>query len=243
MITGFSTGCLYKLDINVYQRIKLYSQLGADALEIMFNDSNQLENFQTSKEIVSDIEKYKFVSLHAPNDKNSKYNFSLQSKKMIEKLKFLCETFEVSGIVFHPNTIESLSVLERSGLPILLENMDIRNHIGIDPEYFEKIKNNYDFGFVLDFQHVFENDPLMESVKDFIQVMGDKLRHIHLSGQTDFSNHYPSSLAANREEIKKSFSAKIQVPIILEGVLEKDMSKDVSKILLRELEFVGSFEK
>ena len=243
MNTGFSTGCLYKLDIDVYERIKLYNQLGASALEIMFNDPGQMDNFKASKEVVRDIEKFEFVSLHAPNDKNSKYNLTLQSKRMIEKLKYLCGEFEVSGIVFHPNTIENFSVLEKSGLPILLENMDSRNQVGITPEYFEKIKNNYDFRFVLDLQHVYENDSSMELVQDYIQAMGNRLKHLHLSGQTDFSGHYPTYFSSNKEAIENVLSIGINIPKISEGVLERDMSKNVSEILSEELEFISSFEK
>jgi len=72
-----------------------------------------------------------------------------------------------------------------------------------------ELKKIYDefsnFGFVLDVQHAYENDPTGKLAIEAAEMMGSRLRHLHVSGQKQrpegLSRHSFLYEADNREEI------------------------------------------
>lgn len=145
-----------------------------------------------------------------------RYQDSRETKNIIEKLRSLSKEIPIEGIVLHPDTIDDFEILEQSGLPFLIENMDRRKSYGTHPEHFRILKEKYTFGFVLDIQHAYEHDPSMQLAKELIEIMGDRLQHMHISGHTTSEIHVPTHYAENKEAITEILKIGITVPKILE---------------------------
>lgn len=235
---GFTTGSLYRSEIPFDEVIKLYYSLGADAIELSFATPNQLFDYQLSEQSAEDIKKFTSISIHAPW-KEVRYDDNPNTNRIIEKLRLLCNKFPVRGIVLHPNIIDNFEMLDQSGLPFLLENMDRRKSYGIHPEQFRELKKKYNFGFVLDVEHAYEHDPSMQLAREFIDVMGDRLKHMHISGCNESEIHTSTYCAVNKEAVTEILKLGLSVPKILEGVLLEEAQDSIKK----ELAYVRSFEK
>lgn len=235
---GFTTGCLKDSGMSICDIADFYSSVGADAIELSFATPKELMGFELSDKVLKSLERYKHISIHAPW-KECRYRVSADTDKMINKLKQLHGKINSSGIIFHPDTIELFGRLEKSGLPVLMENMDHRKGFGTRPEHIKDIKDNYNFGFVLDLQQVYEHDPSMRMAKEFIDVMGYRLKHLHVSGQNGSNNHFPVYAAENRENITKILELGLCVPKIAEGILIGDIKKSASE----ELSFLRGYER
>jgi len=234
---GFTTGCLYRSDIPFEERIRLYHSLGADAVELSFATPDELLRYSLSGQGEGDIKKYASISIHAPW-KEVRYDSGRAADDMIEKLRYLCERLPVNGIVLHPDTIGDFKKLDESGLPFLLENMDKRKKYGTHPEEFEELRARYNFGFVLDTQHAYEHDLTMQLARELIEVMGDRLKHMHVSGHTESEIHVPAHLAANKGAVTEILELGVGVPKILEGILLKDIEETIKN----ELRYVRNHE-
>lgn len=221
-----------KRGITFGEVVKLYLSLGATAIEINWGlkDYKKFIELELSDETIKDIKKFKYISVHAPKVLND---------EVIEKLKYFCDKLPVDGIVVHPDVIEDFDKLEKLDLPILFENMDINKKMGIMPKEFKKLKKKHKFGFVLDLQHVYEHDPTMKLTDDFIKVMGNRLKHMHVSGCTKEKHHISIHLSENKEAITKILKLGIDVPKIAEGPVFGDIEKTVKN----EIEYIKSFEK
>jgi len=234
---GFSTGCLYGTALDLFKRAEIYKGLGADAIELSFAEPKQVTGFELTPKLIAKIDEFDFVTIHAPWI-NTTYNS--RSKDLFEKLGELTESLQANGVVFHPDIVEpDLSVLAKSGLPVLIENMDKRKEVGISPVYFQAQRDDYGFGFVLDLQHVYEHDMTMRYAEKLIDAMGDNLSHMHVSGQKNKKRHYPTFFSGNVRAIAKILERGIEVPKILEGIIT---GQDMDTVR-QELAFVRSYEK
>ncbi len=235
---GFTTGCLYRTPITFNERIKLYSRLGADAIELSFPTFKDLNQYELTNETKLLLNQFKTVTIHAPW-KESRYNNNKETRNAIRKLTHLHNNLQTQGIVLHPDTIDNYEILVSTKLPFLLENMDERKKTATYPEHIQKLKDKYAFGFVLDLQHAYEHDPTMQLAQELIDVMGDRLHHLHVSGHSKKEIHVPTHLADNRQAIEKILQLKLKVPKILEGILLENIPKTIAK----ELEYVRKFEQ
>jgi len=231
---GFSTGCLYKTKMPLELRAEFYKDAGATAIEVSFGTPEKLENLRLTDSFIDKLNYFNFISIHAPSI-GLTYNSNGSSEKIFEKLRYLNNNLPIKGIVIHPDIIEDFSCLEDSGLPFLLENLNRAKRKGKYVSEFEGY-NNLPFGYVLDVQHVYENDPTMETGKDFLKTMGSRLNYLHVSGENESSNHSPIYESNNMPEIEKMLSL-CNSPMILEGVFSK-LSLDNA---VREVEFMRSF--
>jgi endonuclease IV len=231
---GFSTGCLYKLGFPCNEMLKAYSSFSVDAVELSFSRADTLTKFNPSKYFINQVKAYNYISIHA-SWREIRYGKNEETKNVISKLTELCDNLNIAGIVIHPDSVDDFSILEKSSLPFLMENMDIRKKFGFKPEEFETLKKDYSFGFVLDTEHAYEHDSSMKLAEELINTMGDRLRHLHVSGQ-DFKSKYHSLVykADNKSEISKILRKSSDVPWILEGVLSQNFEEEIKK----ELEFL-----
>jgi len=229
---GFSTGCLYKAGVKVEDAIKLYHSLGANAIEISFGHLPELSKFNLTQEIIKDVKKYDFVSLHAPWD--IRYGNNEKTQKIISKLGFFSKNFGAEGIVVHPDSVDSFSILEESGFLFLMENMDSRKKFGTHPDAFERLKEGYRFGFVLDVKHAEDHDYSMKLSKSFLDVMGNRLNHFHVSGTDCNKKHMPTYAARNKDSIADVLNLRKNVPRISEGIISSDIEQTISE----ELDFL-----
>ncbi len=233
---GFSTGCMYKSSLMLENIISFYSHIGADALEISFGEAGELRTFHLDEGLLATINSFSYVSIHAPL-KGIKYGDNDFSRLAIRKLGGLCDKLPVQGIVVHPETVDDFKVLEESGLPFLIENMDKRKTRGILAAEFTAYSMLYKFGFVLDLKHVYEHDPTMALAADFVNAMGDRLKELHVSGHDSSSNHAMLHTAQNREAIAEAIGLCTDVPIIIESVF--DVPNAVTA--RRELDYIRQY--
>ncbi|MBR9706131.1 hypothetical protein GOV14_03795 [Candidatus Pacearchaeota archaeon] len=234
---GFTTGCLFKSSIPFNERINWYNFFGADAIELSFATPDELLSYELTPDIKKGLESFDCITVHAPW-KQMRYDSDTTTTKVLEKLKVLDEQIPISGMVVHPDTIYVHKRLENSKLPFLLENMDKRKKRGIQPEEFEKWNKDYGFGYVLDLQHVYEHDPSMSLTNEFLDVMGDRLAHMHVSGENSEYIHVPVYLADNKQAIEKVLKLDFKVPKILEGIL----TGHIDLVAKNELELVRSYD-
>ena len=235
---GFSTGCVYKLNLGIDKAVELYSSFGADAIELSFLSVIELLNFRLPREFVDNTEKYDYLSVHAPC-KEIRYKKDYITYKCLGKLKELSYYLKVNNVVVHSDVVDDFSVFEDFNLPFSIENMDKRNKNGISLKEFEKLKEDYEFGFVLDLQHAYEHDNSMRLCYDLIEVMGKRLNEMHASGCNGNKNHNPVYSSENKDKITDILNLNLKVPRILEGVLSDNFKEEIQK----ELELVRSYEK
>ena len=117
--------------------------------------------------------------------------------------------------------------------------MDRRKSYGTHPDQFRVLKRKYNFGFVLDVEHAYEHDSSMKLAREFVEVMGDRLKHMHVSGFRESEIHVPTYFAVNKKEITEVLKMGLSVPKILEGILLEDIPNSI----MEELEYIRRFEK
>ena len=235
---GFSTGSLHRSGVPFDERIRKYHSFGADAIELGFATPDALFSYQLTDQSRKDITKFNTVSIHAPW-KELRYGSDEGTRKVVDKLRYLCDELPITGLVLHPDRIDDFKMLDKSGLPFLLENMDIRKTSATHPEEFREFAKRYRFEFVLDVQHVYEHDHSMGLASEFIELMGNRLKHMHVSGNSSSEIHVPVFQSENREEILKVLKLGLNVPKIFEGIVLENVDDTIKK----ELSYVGSFER
>ncbi|UCH02010.1 MAG: hypothetical protein JSV20_09385 [Candidatus Bathyarchaeota archaeon] len=235
---GFSTACLWRLNIPFYEKIKCFSSFGANALELCYVTPTELNEFKLTSEMIADIKKFDYISIHAPF-KEVRYKRDVTTKNIIEKLCLFCEQLSIQGIVIHPDITDDFKYLEKSGLPFLVENMDYRKKFGKTPEHFRGLIKEYNFGFVLDTQHAYENDATMKLGIELISIMGDRLKELHVSGRTQSEIHSLVHASDNRDLIQQALKLCIGVPKIVEGYFS---SGNIRQSASNELKFMRKFE-
>ncbi|MFH1065319.1 MAG: hypothetical protein V1734_02325 [Nanoarchaeota archaeon] len=215
---GFSTGAMHMSYFPIEERAKVFRQAGANAIELSFGTFCALKDFNLTDGLLETLSKYDLATIHAPWTQGVRYDKN--SKEVINKLKEICSEISgsgknVYGVVVHPNTIDDYSLLEKSGLPFLIENMDSKARCGTRPNEFEKLKKDYNFGFVLDLQHAYVHDPSMQLAHELMEVMGERIKEFHVSGQLKEDTHVLLHQADNSNMIRGML--RNDIPIILEG--------------------------
>lgn len=131
-------------------------------------------------------------------------------------------------LVVHPDIIEdwdNLANINRylRGMITVEFPMDKDKNTGKTLKELTDIRDKYDFQFVLDVQHVYELDPTGELAIEAAKIMGNRLSHLHVSGQKQtaegLSRHSFLHQADNRGTIQRVLGhpALSGVPRISEG--------------------------
>jgi len=233
---GFSTGDFENPSLSLSNRVKFCDYLG-EALELFFETPKDLYDFKLTSNTIKKIKEHRYVIIHAPST-DVKYKSNKHTDTIFKKLGDVCKKLPIQGIAIHPHLVEDFSLLEESGLPFLIENMDERKSTGTHPSHFKEYKK-YKFNFVFDIQHAYRHDPTMKLGKEILKIMGSRLQYMHVSGCNERHRHYPTFISDNRKSITKILEMRIPVPKILEGFLVFDFRN----IAVDELKFVESFEK
>jgi hypothetical protein len=241
-IAGLSTGCLYKQQLSLTRVLELYSNAGANAVEICLAERKDVENFAHKglEDCLGMLSRFKYVSLHAPF-KGSAYVHSFD--ETMDYLSDICSKTKIGGIVLHPTEMaefkpaeaRDFSRLERYNLPFLIENMDKNKEFGKDAKYFERLMRQCSFGFVLDIFHAYENDPSMRRAQEMLAVMEGRIAEIHMSGVQDRLRHRPAYSSDNSRQISEFLEKCPFVPIISEGLVAE---KNFFSPLMREMRFL-----
>ena len=236
---GLSTGALFSSNLSLQERLNLYHGVGSQGVEIMLATRDEAYRCTLSEELEKSVCRFAPVTIHAPMI-GLRYNNDDDTKALLWHLGDLCKYLPIVGIVVHPDLVDDFTVLEKSGLPILIENMDRRKTCYTKPGDIERLAKDYNFGFCMDVQHIWEHDPSMVMADDMRAAMGDRLRQMHVSGCTATEIHYPTFLAENKDAIVKVLEKRITVPKVLEGLITKE--PDRLKAAREELAFVRQYE-
>lgn len=222
-IVGFSTGCFYRAGLSATQSVDFYGDLGAECVEISFATSRELKDAKESVlEIAGIVNEFDRVTFHAPFKEISYYSGrSFDAEDAVVIFNKLSEEIPNYGIVIHPNVVRDFDRLKHLGLNFLLENAGGRKSCWNLPEHFEKLKD-YDFGYVLDLHHAYQMDSSMDTARRLRDVMGERLSQFHVSGSSPRGKHIPLHLAGNRKDIEKILKENYDVPIILEGEMDRE---------------------
>ncbi len=118
---GFSTGCLHKR-LDTAEALKNIRHAGSDHVELGFVKG--LDNEWLSKVTPTDLDRFKYVSLHAPK---FGYDNNEESLDILKKIKHFNDHIRnLNLVVFHPDPIKNFDVLNEAGIPVGIENMDNR---------------------------------------------------------------------------------------------------------------------
>jgi len=224
--------------MELWSRIRLCSDLGADAIEIGAATIEEFKKINITQQYADELNKFKYVSIHAPW-KELSYKKDDDIDALINKLHEISDKVNVGGIVLHWDTVKDADYLKATGLPFLIENGDKRKGKAVMPADFKKLKKETPFGFCLDIQHAYEHDPTMDMAKVYVDVMGDRLKEMHVSGCTKDEIHFPTYRADNSRDIQKILELELKVPKILEGLIIQKPYFTANS----ELKFIRRFEK
>lgn len=233
---GFSTGCLYQVEISLRDKLSVYLRAGATILELVFATVDDLMAFDSDDSLATKFRKFDSISVHAPWMGIRYFDGSGVTNHVMVKLTNICRHLNISGVVFHPDIIDSFCGLEIVEFPVLIENMDSRKVFGTTVSDIAQIKTDYDFGFVIDMQHIFEHDPSMKLAFEMQEAIGnERLSCLHVSGANLEYYHAPLFMSTNQDVICDTLKRIPGIPVIMEGVLSGDPA-EAAKI---EYEFVS----
>jgi hypothetical protein len=245
MKIGFNSFVLGNRGFSLEETISATKKQGANSIEISFRKVNDLLNFELTEGIKSLLESLDHISIHAPFDpeENPRYLDDEFTNNIIYKLKDISEELPIKGIVFHPTNIDDFDFMDSVDLPIHLENMDLRKKSFKNVNEFEKLKEKYNFGFVLDLEHAFENDSSLKLANELINVMGNRLKEIHISGakkkdnlDLETNNHCSLAESEHRDDLLACLEKIEDIPVILEVYIKDNIEKNIKK----EIDFVRS---
>lgn len=236
MNIGFSTGCFYRTNLGLKEKLDIGLKHGCTAVEVSFPFANTMRNFVLDSETERLFGGYNTIYAHAPWY-SGMYNDSGQTHFILTSLLDLRSRVGLKGIVVHPDVVGDWKILHNYQLPFLIENMDPRKSGGVEPNAIREFEERTDFDFVLDLQHVYEGGPFMDRVNSFCEVMGNRLEHLHVSGGNGCADrHTPMSRSSNGREIARVLSRFEGIPLILEGTFGPEERLDTA--VKRELSFV-----
>ena len=181
-----------------------------------------------------DLKGFNYVSLHAP-----KFNYGDNegTKAIFAKIERVNKIRELDLVIFHPDSIRSLDVFHRAPFKVAFENMDCRKSSFQTPEELSHVvMKSENFKAVLDVNHIYTNDPTLQSVPRFYKELGDRIVQTHLSGYTEL--HDPLYVTKQTQIV--AAVKDLTLPIIIESVISpNEVEKERSYVLetFQELHF------
>lgn len=229
-IIGISTGVLFKLGIPINTALELFVEMGCNGVELGYVDGSRITEQPLEQIDHSLLKNFSWVSVHAPA-KNFQYGDNDLTKKFFTSLQTFNKSTPLNAVVFHPDAVGDISILESLSLPIGIENMDKRKQGFQTPEQLMSVFDKYpEWGLVLDVNHCYSLDPSMQLAEDLKTHFLPRIKQVHLSGYTEL--HDPL-YNANQEIILDAVPE--DVPIIIEStVLDSD---DIKK----EFEYITNY--
>lgn len=184
-IFGISTGVLYKLGIPMNESIKILSDIGCNGIELGYVDGGRINEQPLEQIDHSLLKNFSWVSIHAPAKGFDYYNQS-EVSIFFESLKNFSAQTPIDLVVFHPDAVGDLSILEPLGVPIGIENMDRRKQGFQTVDQLKPVFGQYpNWGMVLDVNHCYSLDTSMQLAEDLKEQFLPKIKQVHLSGYTE----------------------------------------------------------
>lgn len=227
MLIGFSTGCFYKTSLSLAERIRAIKDAGSRAIELNFLDPSELGPMEVEEIRWKDFASFSYISCHAPA-KKIKYGRNRETRGVFEKIRRLNDIRPFNWVVIHPDVVDDFRVFRWCGFNVAIENMDNRKKTHKTPEELVQVlEKNPEFGFVLDVNHVFSNNPDMRMAKEFYRTLGHRICEIHLSG---YCGGHDPLFETKQTEIIQAIE-NFETPIIVESALSpKDTQKEIDYV-------------
>lgn len=230
MLVGFSAGFLYREEFSyngniepIATKIRLIKNIGCNAIEL---SGLRKDRFSQIKGISKqDLKDFEFVSFHAPKDKDI--------TKALTEIARMHARLNFNLIVLHPDAVDDWNILDNFDLPFAVENMDKRKPFGQTVKDLKSITDNHDLSVVLDINHAYTNDKSLESLAEFYEAFGSRIKELHVSG---FRAKHEPLVEVGPVEIVEAVKAipNKEIPIIIESCC-----KDVDQ-MKSEYDFVVS---
>lgn len=153
---------------------------------------------------------FRYLTIHGPSKDRA-----MSEKDLVSALHDLSRWSD--GIVMHPDTMESVHRYLPLGRKLLIENMDSRKEWGRTADELAPVFQELpEAGFCFDIPHAWSINADMSVANELLNVLGDRLRHIHLSSLSPELHHV--SLTADDEELFRPVLERcVDVPWILEA--------------------------
>lgn len=229
MKLGFSTGSLHK-HFSAKEALRFFQNLGHDTVEIGLVKMARVTDGWADEIEIEDLKGFQYISLHAPV---IDYGDNDETKLVFEKIERINKLRKLDAVVIHPNTVKDFSVFHGLQFPIALENMDNRKDSYVTPEEFEKLlKDNPNWKFVLDVNHVYTHDKSMGLAKEFYSTFGNRIEEIHLSG---YEGYHEPLFRTKQLEILSAIQ-NFDTPIIIEAVMEPEEIEKERNYVIEQIE-------
>jgi len=242
LLIGPSTGWLYAKEIySLSQQETFLKKAGANSVEICLarwdsNDKRML-SLKTGEMFCTDTFVYRSLHLPDVNGQNPENQIAMAREAVVG--------YGAAVALTHPLKVESdypvghYEGMISSGIPLAVENMDSRQDSGFNLVELERLVKNVGCLFVLDVQHAYEHDHEMGYARDLLELLKDRLTHLHVSGETKDNIHSLVCRATNAKKIVEFVGQVLSVknvPLILEGeYTTPDELRQEIEFLTREL--------
>lgn len=159
----------------------------------------------------------------------------------IDRLASLCETHDPEAAVLHPDAATEALLAEYAarGVPLSIENMDVQKDSGFAVDELAVLINQYSASFTLDVQHAYEHDASMDYAWELVEMAGEKLAELHVSGETTSNRHALVHEAENREAVlsflESFYDTGRETPMVIEGEYRSLEAVEQEVSLLRSL--------
>lgn len=228
MVFGFSTGSLFR-HMRTPQALGELATHNFNAVEMCLVRLWQYEEDENWTKVKGLMNKFEYVSVHAPSDIDYKKN--AQTYIVLNGLTQLNKIRPLNLVVFHPQKEMDLSLFTNLPYPVSFENMDHQKDFGKDLKDLKKVFSfSEQFKMTLDLNHVFTNDITLKLADEFYKEFGDRISEIHLSGFEKL--HEPLYKTKQLEIINK---VEPNIPIIVESVMDQNEIKNEKDYILKNL--------
>lgn len=193
--------------------IDAYSHISNEAIELSLTKINGILEFPFEK-IYKNLRKFKYISVHLPvvvlDKNNNKVFLEYPNPNLIKEIniiKNIAKDLNINTFIIHPDQVKDFDwANEEFGELLGFENMDNQKNFGKNISDMKKVFDNCNQAkWIFDVNHLFTNDPAMNSASEFYKEFKTRLTHYHISAFGGFH----SSFSKNPNEIK-----------ILDGVID-----------------------
>lgn len=210
---GFSTGSIAFGDFQ--KGIELLNQSTATAIELSALREGELPALVGALDELA-LDHFQYVSFHAPSKLNQ-----ISEQALVQYLEKVIE--KGWPIVIHPDIIEDVTLWEKFGSYLCIENMDNRKNKG---RTFEELNEIFaelpKASFCFDLAHVRQIDPTMQEGLRMIRNFSDRLTQLHVSDVNSEGKHEPLNLETLLAFKKIAPLIPQGIPVIIESVVAEE---------------------
>jgi len=221
MLVCISTGGCIKLGLGPLKAIHYFEKFSGlfDGIEICLATPKELSSFELDARSKKFLQSLSYNSIHLPF-LGSKYSDDKSTKHMLGKASKITEQVNAYNLVLHPANVKSYALIERSGLPISLENLNQKPcHKGFQtPRDLAQLLERFPgFGFTLDLAHALSNNIMPDKFLD----LSSRLFAIHVVSlwqngeKMEEGGFWLEASNSQKQQSKRVLRAK--VPLVIEA--------------------------